>query len=215
MAKLIGILGGTFDPVHFGHLRPALEVLQNTGLQQIRFLPNKNPPHREPSWLSSAHRKQLVEMAIADIPQFVLDERELKRTGPSYMVDTLSSLRQQFADYNLCLIMGMDAFAGFTQWHQWSSILGLCHLIITSRPGASVFEQSSAHFGEHQAMLQQRVVVDADVLQQRQHGQILLQSVTQLDISASQIRALLNSGRSTQYLLPENVREFLQQHYAI
>jgi len=215
MSKLIGILGGTFDPVHFGHLRPALDVLQNTGLDQVRFLPNKTPPHRAQPWLNSEIRKQLVEMAIADIPQFVLDDRELKREGLSYMVDTLADLKQQFADDSLCLIMGMDAFAGFTQWHRWQSILDLCNLIIITRPGIAMFDQGDAGFGEHHTMLQGRVVNEVDALKQRQHGQILLQSTTLLDISATQIRELLSSGKSIQYLLPENVREFLQKHYAI
>lgn len=215
MSRLIGILGGTFDPIHFGHLRPALDVLQNTGLDQVRFLPNKNPPHRDQPNLSSAVRKQLIAMAIKDIPQFVLDERELMRGGPSYMVDTLKELKRQFPDDILCLIMGMDAFIGFTQWYQWQSILDLCHMIITTRPGMPMFDQTESNFGEHYSMLEQRVVYQADALKQRQHGQILLQSTTLLDISASQIRELLNSGKSIQYLLPENVREYLQQHYAI
>ena len=215
MPKLIGILGGTFDPIHYGHLKPALDVLKNVGLEQVRFLPNKTPPHREQPWLSSELRKQLVAMAIADIPQFVLDDRELHRDGPSYTVDTLRELKAQFADDTLCLIMGMDAFEGFTQWHQWPSILELCHLIITARPGVVMFNQGGVDFGEHQAMLKQRLVADADALKQRQHGQILLQSVSLLDISASQIRDSLGRGESIQGLLPENVREYLQQHYAI
>jgi nicotinate-nucleotide adenylyltransferase len=214
MTKLIGVLGGTFDPIHFGHLRPALDVLQNVGLEQIRFLPNNIPPHREQPWLSRDVRKQLVSMAIADVPQFVLDERELNREGPSYMVDTLTELKAQFADDALCLIMGMDAFAGFTQWHQWQSILGLCHLIITTRPGSAMFDSNEMDFGEHHTRLKDRIVSDVNTLQARQHGQILLQSTTLLDISASQIRASLSNGKSIQYLLPENVREFLQQHYA-
>lgn len=208
-------MGGTFDPIHFGHLRPALDVMQNIGLEQVRFLPNKVPPHRPQPWLSSDVRKQLVEMAIADVPQFVLDDRELKREGRSYMVDTLAELKLQFDDACLCLIMGMDAFAGFTQWHQWSSILELCHLIITTRPGVTMFNQDGADFGEHHSMLQQRIVNGVEGLQQRQNGQILLQSTTLLDISATQIREHLSRGESIQYLLPENVREYLQHHYAI
>lgn len=219
MPKLIGILGGTFDPIHYGHLKPAQDVLQNVGLHQVRFLPNKNPPHRETPWLSGELRKHLVEISIADIPQFVLDDRELNREGPSYMVDTLAELKAEFADETLCLIMGMDAFDGFTQWHQWQSILNLCHLIITTRPGFTVLDSHmashyEASFGEHQTMLQARMVKDANALQQRQHGQILLQSTTLLDISASQIRAALSCGKSIHNLLPENVREYLQQHYA-
>ena len=213
--KLIGIFGGTFDPIHYGHLRPALDVMQASGLDQVRFLPNKSPPHRQQPWLDSDTRRQLVEMAIADMPNFILDDRELHRQGPSYMVDTLSELKEQFPDDTLCLIMGIDAFAGFTQWHRWQSILELCHLIITTRPGSVMPDEDGPDFAEHQALIQSRISRDPSVLMQSQHGQILLQSVTLLDISATQIRELLNSGKSTRFLLPDNVREILEDEYAI
>ncbi|MCW9013343.1 MAG: nicotinate-nucleotide adenylyltransferase [Gammaproteobacteria bacterium] len=203
--KFIGILGGTFDPVHHGHLRPALDVLQAVGLEQVRFLPNKTPPHREQPWLDVDMRRQLIELAITGVPEFVLDERELRRAGPSYMVDTLSDLNKEFPDYSLCLIMGMDAFSGFTHWHRWQAILGLCHLIITTRPGAELPD-----FAAHQAELTARMTRDVESLAQSQHGQILLQSVTLLDISATQIRESLNSGKSIRYLVPDNVREKLE-----
>jgi len=213
--KLIGILGGTFDPIHYGHLRPALDVMQASGLDQVRFLPNKSPPHRQQPWLHSDVRRQLVELAIADMPEFVLDDRELHRQGPSYMVDTLSELKTQFPDDALCLIMGMDAFAGFTQWHRWQSIFEFCHLIITSRPGATMFDEGGTNFAEHQASIQERTGRDPSALMQSQHGQILLQSVTLLDISATEIRESLNSGKSIRYLLPDSVREKLEDEYAI
>ena len=112
MPRMIGIYGGTFDPIHYGHLRPALDVLQQTGLDEVRFIPNRAPPHRESPVLSDQQRAELVQLAIADTPEFVLDERELKREGPSYMVDTLQSLKDEFPEDTLCLIMGMDAFNG-------------------------------------------------------------------------------------------------------
>ena len=120
---MIGILGGTFDPVHFGHLRPALEVMQALALEEIRFIPNRLPPHREPPWLDADTRRRLLQIAIAQTPGFVLDERELQRDGPSYMVDTLQSLRVDFPDSALCLVIGMDAFAGLPRWHRWQEIL--------------------------------------------------------------------------------------------
>ena len=205
MSELIGVLGGTFDPVHYGHLRPALEVQQALGLKQLRFLPNNQPPHRDQPWLNNRVRRELVEMAIADVPEFVLDDRELSRQGLSYMVDTLSDLRQEFPDSSLCLIMGMDAFSGFTQWHRWQTILGLCHLVITSRPGTDLPE-----FNEHQTEISSRMTRDPQALGKSHSGQILLQSVTLLDISATQIREALNSGKSIRYLLPDNVREKLE-----
>ncbi len=207
MKKLIGVFGGTFDPVHYGHLRPALDIMQQVGLSQVRFIPNRLPPHRAPPKLSERQRADLVQLAIADTPGFVLDDRELQREGPSYMVDTLQSLKSDFPGTSLCLILGVDAFNGLPQWHRWQTILELSHIIVTTRPGSTL-----ANFVT-QASLSQCVSEDPKSLLLRPEGQILLQSVTQLDISASQIRHCLSLGQSTQYLLPETVREILEQAY--
>ena len=207
MPKLIGIYGGTFDPIHYGHLRPALDIMQQCGLDEVRFIPNRIPPHRDTPVLSDHQRAELVQLAIADTPGFILDERELQRDGPSYMVDTLESLHEEFPADTLCLIMGMDAFNGLPQWHRWQTILNLCHLIVTTRPGAEM-----ADFAR-QAAISTQISHNPECLKSGIAGQILLQSVTQLDISASQIRKLLSTGRSTQYLLPEALREKLEQAY--
>lgn len=201
---MIGILGGTFDPVHFGHLRPALEVMQAIGLQQVRFVPNRIPPHRETPWLNVENRMELLKTAIDDQPGFELDQRELQREGHSYMVDTLESLRADFPSHPICLILGMDAFLGFKQWHQWQRIPELCHLVVTTRPG---FELSSALIHE----LPATHVNTASELSEVAAGRILLQSVTQLDISASQIRAMLAKGQSVRYLLPDEVNNKLMK----
>ena len=207
MNKLIGILGGTFDPIHYGHLRPALDIMQQVGLSEVRFIPNRSPPHREIPILSDKQRAELVQLAIIDTPKFVLDDRELHRDGPSYMVDTLQSLKDDFPDDILCLMMGLDAFNGLQQWHRWNSILELSHIIVTTRPGVEM-----AQFATQEA-ISLNLTDDPQSLLQRPAGQILLQSVTQLDISASQIRRYLSLGQSTQYLLPETVREKLEQAY--
>jgi len=208
MSRLIGIFGGTFDPIHFGHLRPALDVMQQVGLDELRFIPNRIPPHRQPPLLDDQQRAELVALAIADVDGFVLDRRELQRSGPSYMVDTLQSLRQDFPGDHLCLIMGMDAFNGLPQWHRWRTILELSHLIVTTRPGAE-----PAAFATD-TDIASRISREPSALEQRSAGQILLQSVTQLDISASQIRQYLSVGRSIRYLLPEALREKLEYAYA-
>ncbi len=207
MPKLIGILGGTFDPIHYGHLRPALDIMQQVGLSEVRFIPNRLPPHRDAPLLSDQQRAELVRLAIKDTPGFVLDERELQRSGPSYMVDTLQSLKDDYPNHTLCLIMGMDAFNGLPQWHRWQSILKLCHIIVSTRPGVEL-----ADFAR-QLPLSAQISDDQQSLLQRPAGQILLQSVTQLDISASQIRRYLSIGRSTQYLLPQIVRDKLEHAY--
>jgi len=207
MGELIGLFGGTFDPIHYGHLRPALDVMQAANLHEVRFIPNRVPPHRDSPVRSDQQRLELVRLAIDDTPGFVLDQRELKREGPSYMVDTLMSLKQDFSESSLCLILGMDAFNGLPQWHRWREILELCHLIVTSRPGSELPDFAG------QADIQRKISADPKCLRERPVGQILLQSVTQLDISASLIRHLLSNQQSTQFLLPEAVREKLEQAY--
>jgi nicotinate-nucleotide adenylyltransferase len=199
---MIGILGGTFDPVHFGHLRPALEVMQAIGLEQVRFLPNRIPPHRETPWLNAENRLELLKTAISDQPGFELDQRELQREGHSYMVDTLESLRTDYPSHPICLILGMDAFLGIKQWHQWLRIPQLCHLVVTTRPG---FEMS----GDFIQQLPATLITKASGLFEVAAGRILLQSVTQLDISASHIRAMLAKGQSVRYLLPDEVNDKL------
>ncbi|UCB54726.1 MAG: nicotinate-nucleotide adenylyltransferase [Thiotrichales bacterium] len=201
---MIGILGGTFDPVHFGHLRPALEVMQAIGLEQVRFLPNRIPPHRETPWLDVDNRLELLNIAIDDQPGFILDERELQREGHSYMVDTLESLREDFPEQSVCLILGMDAFLGLQQWHQWQRLPGLCNIVVTRRPG---FELDDAFIGK-QPFAPATTVSE---LTQEGNGRFLLQSVTQLDISASTIRALLVKGQSVRYLLPDEVNNRLMK----
>ncbi len=209
MSKLIGIFGGTFDPIHFGHLRPALEVMQSVGLEQVRFLPNRLPPHRPAPWLDEQTRCELVASAIADVPAFVLDDRELQREGPSWMVDTLASLKQDLPGNHLCLLLGMDAFAGFTRWHRWQDIFDVCHLIVMDRPGADL-----PRFTDDNGQIEPRLTRDVSELASASHGKILLQSVTLLDISATLIRENLLHGQSIRYLVPETVREKLENRYA-
>ncbi len=201
---MIGVLGGTFDPVHFGHLRPALEVMQAIGLEQVRFMPNRIPPHRETPWLNVENRLELLKTAIGDQPGFELDQRELQREGHSYMVDTLESLCAEFPSHPVCLILGMDAFLGIKQWHQWQRIPELCHLVVTTRPG---FDMA----GDFIRQLPATLVTKAYGLSEVAAGRILLQSVTQLDISASHIRAMLAKGQSVRYLLPDEVNNKLMK----
>ena len=205
--KPIGILGGTFDPVHFGHLRPALELLDKLELTEIRFIPAGQPPHRRQPAASAAQRLAMLERAIIGQPGFVLDDREMRRTGPSFMVDTLESLRTQFGTAQpLCLILGSDAFAELESWHRWDELLELTHLVVQSRPGTGL--ASPATLAD---MLKQRRLDTAAALRNRPGGGILLQTVTALEISATAIRQLLAEGHSPRYLLPEAVRCYIEE----
>jgi nicotinate-nucleotide adenylyltransferase len=196
----VGILGGTFDPVHYGHLRPALEVLENLGLAEIRFIPCRQPSHRGQPVASPAQRLALLQCAVAGQPGFVVDERELQRAGPSYMVDTLTSLRAERGTTPLCLLLGTDAFAQLTTWHRWQALADLAHLIVLQRPGS--LPPTAPPLLE---WLAQRQPHDPAALRTQPAGMILLHAVTQLDISATRIRALLAHGQSPRYLLPEAV----------
>ena len=134
-ARPIGIFGGTFDPIHLGHLRTGFELLQSLQLSELRWIPVGNPGHREPPLAAAALRLEMVRVAIAGQPGFVLDEREVHRSGVSYTVDTLEELRAEHPARPLCLVLGMDAFLGLTAWRRWSDILTLAHLVVAHRPG--------------------------------------------------------------------------------
>jgi nicotinate-nucleotide adenylyltransferase len=200
------ILGGTFDPVHFGHLRPALEVQQALGIARVHLLPCRVPPHRPAPLASPEQRLALLQFAVADEAALAVDARELQREGPSYMVDTLEALRRECGDRPLCLALGMDAFAGLESWHRWQDIPTLCHLVIMRRPG-SAWPRRGAIAG----WVEQARVDAPQVLRSRPAGCIIAVPVTQLAVSSTQIRALLAAGRSPRYLLPDAVLERIRQ----
>ena len=206
----IGINGGTFDPVHFGHLRPALEVLEALQLDQMRFIPAHQPVHRNRPAVSAEHRAAMVARAIAPEPRFVLDRREIDRNGPSYMVDTLASLRAEFPQAELVLMMGADAISAFTRWHRWQRILKLANIVVTQRPGAEKrLPDALAPFRQQWHF---EKVGDPPVRFEAPAGRIGILPVTQLDISATALRARLAAGRSIRYLTPEAVVEYIDTH---
>ena len=206
--KPIGILGGTFDPIHYGHLRPALDLLDTLALAEIRFIPSRQPPHRSRPGATPQQRLTMLGQAIAGQSGFVLDERELHRDGPSYMVDTLHSLRREFgAQRSLCLILGGDAFAELESWHRWQQLLSYAHIVVQQRPDNQ--PKLSARLSH---VVKQSCLARPDELLERPCGGILFQAVTQLAISATLIRTLLTQGRSPRYLLPDSVRTYIDDH---
>ena len=195
----IGILGGTFDPVHYGHLRIALEALE-----ALRLLPARRPPHRDTPGASPEQRLTLLRLAVSDQPGFVIDERELRRDGPSYMVDTLTSLRAEHPATPLCLLVGSDAFAELPRWSRWSRLFELAHLVVLSRPG-----DRPGPAPELRAEMDARRLAESKALNEQPAGGIWFQDVTPLAISATRIRQLLATGRSPRYLLPDPVHEYI------
>lgn len=207
---MIGIFGGTFDPVHYGHIKPVLAVKQALGLEQIRFIPNRIPPHRESPWLNAGQRLALLELALHEYPDVIIDRRELYRDGPSYMVDTLRSLQDDFPRQGLVLIIGMDVLPGLPGWHHWQQLFALCHLVVTTRPGFSIDDIAVQMNASDYRFLRQRMTDYADALRQQVTGKILLKSVPQLDISATQIRQKLQSGEDISQWVPPQVAEKLR-----
>jgi nicotinate-nucleotide adenylyltransferase len=204
MRNKIGVLGGTFDPIHFGHLRLALELKQSLGLSQMRLMPCHRPVHRGEPQVSSAQRAEMIRLALLDCPELTLDERELRRDTPSYTFDTLRSLRAELgAEVSLIWAMGTDAFAALDSWNRWQELLDYAHLVVIERPGFSLPDAGPV------ARLLQQHRAPASALDELPAGAIVLPSLRLLDISATGIRAQLAAGESAQFLLPESVRRYI------
>jgi nicotinate-nucleotide adenylyltransferase len=204
MSEPIGLFGGTFDPIHYGHLRTAFELWQLLGLEQVRFLPTGNPPHRESSLAPAELRLQMVRAAIAGQGAFVADDREMRRSGMSYTVDTLLDLRQEYPERSLCLLLGMDAFLGVPHWHRWREIFELAHVVVAHRPGWKA--PITGPLGE---VMVDRGTGSIRELHVRTAGRIYVHAVTQLEISSTDLRALIQANRDLRYLVPEAVRDLI------
>ncbi|MFT3929623.1 MAG: nicotinate-nucleotide adenylyltransferase [Spongiibacteraceae bacterium] len=203
----LAIFGGTFDPVHIGHLRSAIEVRELLACDELRFIPCHQPPHRTQPAASSAQRLRMLELAIADEPRLAVDAREIQRNGPSYTIDTLMQLRAEVgAQCRLYLIIGMDAFAALDSWHRWRELLDFAHIVVMQRPQNSMLSR-----GVVAELLRERRV-DVEQLQTTAHGSIAIVQLTPLPISATAIRALIRERRSPRYLLPDAVWEFIREN---
>ena len=207
MGKRIGMLGGTFNPVHVGHLRSALEVAEQLGLDELRLIPNARPPHRDAPQVSAQDRLAMVEQAVAGVPLLTVDDRELKRDRPSYSIDTLESLRAELAvEDQLFLLLGWDAFCGLPTWHRWEELLDHCHILVLQRPDADSEAPQALR-----DVLAARSVSDPLALA-GPSGQIAFVWQTPLAVSATQIRNLLASGKSVRFLVPDAVLAYINAH---
>ena len=202
----IGLFGGTFDPIHFGHLRPAFELCQALKLSEVRFMPAGSPPHRQTTLASAELRLAMVKAAVAGEKSFVVDDREVRRSGASYSVDTLTELRAEFPERSLCLMLGMDAFLGLPNWHRWREILELAHVVVAHRPGWKAPTQGP--LGE--AMVDRGTGSVRD-LHDATAGRIFVHAVTQLEISSTELRQLIARGRNPRYLVPDSVCRLLRE----
>jgi len=204
MSEPVGLFGGTFDPIHYGHLRTAYELWQSLRLAQVRFLPTGNPPHREASLAPTELRVQMVQAAIAGNDAFVVDDRETRREGLSYSVDTLLDLRRDFPERSLCLLLGMDAFLGMPHWHRWRDIFELAHVVVAHRPGWKA--PITGPLGE---VMVDRGTGSVRELHAAPAGRVYVHAVTQLEISSTELRQLILAGRDLRYLVPDAVRDLI------
>lgn len=207
----IGILGGTFDPIHDGHLRLAEELGETLRLEQVLIVPSGTPPHRGAPAVAAEHRLAMVRLAAAGNPRLKVDDRELRRAGPGYTYDTLAELRAEYgAARPLVLLIGADVFLEFATWHRWHEIFGLAHVAVAHRPGSPVerwrdrMPQPLAR--EYSARLMQQPLA----AHLSPAGGIVVVPFTALDIAATAIRDMLRAGASPRYLLPGAVLDYIR-----
>lgn len=205
MVKRLAVLGGTFDPIHIGHLRSALEVVEALELDAVHLVPNALPPHKATPNVTALQRLQMVELAIAHEPLLSVDTRELERDKPSWTIDTLVSLRQELAKQDqLFFVLGWDAFCGLPSWHRWTELLEHCHLLVLQRPDAQVEVPAAV-----QELIESKTVAEwQDIVSPA--GSVVFLQQTPLAVSATQIRKLLGEGKNIRYLVPDTVLEFIQ-----
>ncbi|WP_436278573.1 nicotinate-nucleotide adenylyltransferase [Pseudomonas tussilaginis] len=206
-ARRVGVLGGTFDPIHIGHLRSALEVAEVLALDELRLMPNARPPHRDTPQVSAQDRLAMVRCAVESVPTLSVDARELARETPSYTIETLELMRAEMAaSEQLFLLLGWDAFCGLPSWHRWEELLQHCHILVLQRPDADVEPPDALR-----NLLAARSVSDPQALI-GPAGHIAFVWQTPLAVSATQIRQLLASGKSVRFLVPDAVLAYIDAH---
>ena len=207
LEQAIGILGGTFDPIHFGHLRTALELQEALDLKEVRIIPCYQPVHRKSPVATPEQRLEMVKTAIIGETALRLDTCEIDRKTPSYTIDTLKGLRASHPNTPLCLIMGIDALLSFSSWHKWEEILTLAHLVVAHRP-----QYHLPQTGIVADLLKERLRHNPSDLHTCLAGNILLHPVTPLEISATDIRKQIATGSNPRYLLPDSVYNYIKEH---
>jgi len=209
----IGILGGTFDPIHFGHLRLAQEVADQLRLAEVRFIPSGTPPHRAAPATAAADRLAMVRLAVAGNALFTVDPRESASAAPGYTVDTLTALRTEVgAAQSLVLILGADAFLDLATWSRWHQLFGLAHIAVAYRPGFPVDTWQSRMPQPLAAEYNARLMHQPFSVHVSPAGGIVVVPIAELNISATMIRESLRRGRNPRYLLPESIYQYIQEH---
>lgn len=209
----IALFGGTFDPVHFGHLRMALELRQALGFDEMRLVPSHQPRHRRGPGASPQHRRQMLALALRDCDELQLDERELNRAGPTFTVDTLQELRGELgAEVSISFCMGLDSLLTLPSWHRWERLLELAHLVVVKRPGWQLPQRDSGGAEAEVAELIERCGGTQTHLHSEAGGRLVIREQTLLPISATHIRHLIGRGQSPRFLLPAAVLQYIEDN---
>ncbi len=212
--QCIGLLGGTFNPIHNGHLYLAEQLQQTFSFDEVRFIPSAMPVLKAAPEVSAAQRAEMVRLAIAGKPNFKLDTLELARAGKSYTIDTLLALRATLgSEVSLCWLIGTDAFKNLPAWHRWQELLDYCHFVVVQRPDRLGLNAAIDVVPALQTLIQQHITHDVQDLKRLSHGKILMQEIHALDISSTYIRQQLATDGNVQTWLPANVLAYIQQHH--
>ena len=213
ISSRIGVLGGTFDPIHFAHLRLAEEVAEAFLLDTVRLIPSADPPHRTSPGASAQDRLRMVRLALESAgDHLVADGSELERVGKSYMVDTLKALREENPSESISLILGTDAFIELMTWYVWQQLFTLAHIIVASRPNLPISQLKNKLKGELFAEFEQRNSRDYNTISSSTHGLIYTYEFTSLEVSGTSLRKRIQNGLSLKYLLPDNVINYIQDY---
>ncbi|KZX56801.1 nicotinic acid mononucleotide adenylyltransferase [Halioglobus sp. HI00S01] len=203
----VGVFGGTFNPIHYGHLRSALELVERLGLDHLRLMPCAVPPHREAPSCSAQDRLAMVELAVVGESRLRCDRRELDRDGLSYTYDSLVDLRGELGEgHSLSMVLGADAVQRINTWHRWLELLDVAHVVVLARPGWEFPRE-----GEVAQWLATHRLASAAALNEQACGGVLIEELRPLAISSTEIRSLLAGGHSPRYLLPEPVLDYIQE----
>jgi len=205
--RAVAVFGGTFDPVHHGHLRAAAEVSEWLKVSDFRLVPVGSPPHRSQTYASAFHRLAMLELALAPYQDLTVDDREVRRGGTSYMVDTLRSIRQDVGNVPVFLCLGQDAANRLDTWRDWRELFDLAHLVVMTRP-----DSRSNYPPELDAYISERRVERTRDLVSTPAGGVRHVEVTQLAISSTHIRAQVAQGHSPRFLLPATVLAYINKH---
>lgn len=200
---MLGIFGGTFDPIHYGHLSAAWQTLHTLQLNELRFMPCHHPPHRDQPLAAPEHRINMLKLAIKDIPQFAIDEREIKSNEISYSFNSLKQIRKEIGEIPLCFILGLDAFNQIHTWHEPRKIIEVAHIIVLARPGQQLNQTDMIND------LMQAQVHDPNILKTKNAGFVYFMENSLMDISATQIRKMLQQNIDPKFLLPDAVLNYI------